>query len=189
MNAGDIPGPGRQLPSFRAPLCLLILLAACASPTWNPQVAVDEGPPIPDSPFVHQEGTRLVDGTGAPITLRGVNLGGWLLWEGWIWGGGWQGERELVSRFTELLGADEAGRFADRVHGEFIREEDIARIAALGMNSVRVPFNHALLEDDSAPFVYKHRGWEVLNRLLDWCEAHQVYAVLLERPADGRGGA
>jgi hypothetical protein len=185
MNAGDIPGPGRPFPFFRAPLYLLLLLAACAPPVWNPQVAVEEGPPLTDSPFVHQDGTRLVDGTGAPITLRGVNLGGWLLWEGWIWGGGWQGERELVSRFTELLGADEAGRFVDRVHDEFIREEDIARIAALGMSSVRVPFNHALLEDDAAPFVYKQRGWEVLDRLLDWCEAHQVYAVLDLHAAPG----
>ena len=33
-----------------------------------------------------QESPRLVDENGRRLTLRGTNLGGWLLWEGSIWG-------------------------------------------------------------------------------------------------------
>ena len=42
-------------------------------------------PAIPAG-FVHQSGTQLLDGAGQPLKLKGVNLGGWLLWEGWMWG-------------------------------------------------------------------------------------------------------
>jgi hypothetical protein len=141
--------------------------------------------PGEDNPFVHQEGARLVDGTGAPLSLTGVNLGGWLLWEGWIWGGGWQSEKDMLDRLRQLVGNEEAARFVQRVHEGYIGEEDIAEIARLGFNSVRVPFNHTLLEDDVAPFVYKPSGWAVLDRLLEWCEAHGVYVVLDLHAAPG----
>lgn len=189
MSPAHSRAPRRRTPSAFQAFCLLLLFAACTPARWDPHGAVDEGSPVEDNPFVHQSGTQLVDGAGAPLTLRGVNLGGWLLWEGWIWDGGWQSERDMMSKLTELLGADEAARFADRIHDGFIQEDDIAQIAALGLNAVRVPFNHSLLEDDAAPFVYKQRGWEVLDRLMDWCEAHQVYAVLdLHAAAGGQSG-
>jgi hypothetical protein len=33
------------------------------------------------NPMLHQHGTRIVDEHGNEVKLRGVNLGGWLLWE------------------------------------------------------------------------------------------------------------
>ena len=51
-------------------------------------------------------------------------------------------------------------------------------IADLGLNVVRVPFNHTVLEEEGRTIDYSAPGWTYLDRLLDWCERHGVYAVL-----------
>ncbi len=167
----------------RATLLAFCLLSGCSHPRWNP----DGGfPPAPEhNPFVHQDGARLVDGDGREVSLRGVNLGGWLLWEGWIWGGGWQSEKDMLAKLAELLGEEEARAFRERVREGYIREEDIEEIARLGFNSVRIPFNHTLLEEDAAPFEYRPEGWAVLDRVLGWCRKHGVLAVLDLHSAPG----
>ncbi|HZN93847.1 MAG TPA: cellulase family glycosylhydrolase [Myxococcales bacterium] len=159
------------------------VLTGCSHPQWNPDGGL---PPAPaNNPFVHQEGTRLVDRQGNEVSLRGVNLGGWLLWEGWMWGGGWQSESDMMAKLTELLGEEDARAFRERVRESYIREEDIAEIARLGFNSVRIPFNHTLLEEDAAPFQYRPEGWAVLDRVLDWCRKHDLLAVLDLHSAPG----
>jgi hypothetical protein len=168
-------------------LCV-ILLAACGPsiPNWTGSVAPVDAP-VPANPFVHQDGRRLVDGSGAPVTLRGVNLGGWLAWEGWIFGGGWSldGESKLLARLAELVGRDEAERFREDVRERFVTDADLARIAALGFDTVRVPLNHVLLEEDAKPYAYRPEGWAVLDRLVDGCEAHGLRAVLDLHAAPG----
>jgi aryl-phospho-beta-D-glucosidase BglC (GH1 family) len=134
-------------------------------------------PPTPSNPMIHAVGTRLVDGNGDPIQLRGVLLEGWLMWNGPLWGAGLVSETKLSERIEGLVGREEAARFRKAVYDTFITERDIEMIADLGFNVVRVPFNHTVLEknravDDSAP------GWFYLDRLLNWCEKHQVYVVL-----------
>ena len=135
--------------------------------------------------FVYSDGEQLKDGAGEPLTLRGVNLGGWLLWEGWIWGGGFQSESTLQERLEALAGREATADFRAQVYASFITEADIARIAELGFNVVRLPFHHQLLEDEGDRYVYKASGWEVLDRALDWCAAHDVYVVLTLHAAPG----
>ena len=59
---------------------------------------------------------------------------------------------------------------ATQVYDNFITEADIAKIAAAGFNCVRVPLHNRLFDDDT--------GWKMLDRVLDWCEQHRLYAVL-----------
>jgi hypothetical protein len=140
------------------------------------EIAAVDSRSIPN-PMIHAEGTRLVDGTGTPIRLRGVLLEGWLMWNGSLWGAGLASETKIADRLEGLVGKEEAARFRQAVYDNFISERDIEMIADLGLNVVRVPFNHTVLETDgvidaSAP------GWAYLDRLLDWCEKHEVYVVL-----------
>jgi hypothetical protein len=130
--------------------------------------------------FVHQLGTRLLDGAGDPIKLRGVNLGGWLMWEGWIWGSGFDyvGETPMRNNLDTLAGPAVAKRFRLNIRRHFVTGSDFKAIAADGFNVARVPFNHTLLEDDARPFRYKHSGWVILDRLLASAKHHGVYLVL-----------
>lgn len=135
--------------------------------------------------FVHSSGRMLKDGAGETIRLNGVNLGGWLLWEGWIWGGGLKSEHQIDKQVGALYGQDSIAVFKAKVRQNYIQEADIRQIASRGMNVVRVPFNHTLLESDEQPFVYKEAGFRVLDSLLLWCERHDVYAVLDLHAAPG----
>ncbi len=137
------------------------------------------------NPMVHQQGAIIVDGQGKPLKLRGVLLEGWLMWNGTLWGAGLTSETAISNKLTELVGEKEALRFRTQIYNEFITERDIEMIAGMGLNVVRVPFNHTLLEDDARPFEYKPSGWAQLDRLLAWCEKHHVYAVLDLHSAPG----
>jgi hypothetical protein len=158
--------------------------------------AVATPPSLPHaSGVLRQDGLRVVDGDGNAVTLRGVNLGGWLMWEGWIWGGlidvgglDNNSESHILESLTSLVGEAETRAFQQQIYARFITEDDIERIAQLGYDSVRVPFNHRLLEDDAQPFVYREEGWAVLDRLLDWCARHGIHAVLDMHSAPGGQG-
>jgi endoglucanase len=131
-----------------------------------------------DSVFVHQNGTQILDGNNNPVSLEGVNLGGWLLWEGWIWGGGYTQEKTIFNRMETIAGTPQANAFRDSVHQKFITRKDLELISQHCFNIVRIPFNHSILEDDSNPFIYKPEGWMLLDSVLKWCEDYDVYALL-----------
>jgi len=137
------------------------------------------------SRFIHRSAQQLIDSTGQVVQLNGVNLGGWLLWEAWIWGKGFVKETTVYNKLQNVAGSAAAAEFRKGIHDNFITETDIGNISANCFNVVRVPFNHTLLEDDDQPFIYKPEGWAVLDRLLGWCEKHKVYVVLDLHSAPG----
>jgi endoglucanase len=135
--------------------------------------------------FVHRQGQQMVDGSGNIIKLNGVNLGGWLMWEGWIWGGGFTAEKDFNNKLQSIIGASATNAFRDSVHKKYITRADIQKISEECFNVVRIPFNHTLLEDDSNPYFYKPSGWAVLDSVLSWCEDYNVYAILDLHAAPG----
>jgi len=59
-----------------------------------------------NNPMVHQIGNIIVDPNQKPLRLRGVNLGGWLLWEGWDFSKGTDiSENKIDAGLTNLVGA------------------------------------------------------------------------------------
>ncbi len=154
---------------------------AAPTQTTAPTVATSTSP----LPFLHTSGTQIVDSSGTPVELRGVNLGGWLLWEGWIFGGGYTGQTAIVNRLGSLVGMPAAQQFQADVQQSMIQESDIARIAALGFNVVRVPFDYRLLENPATPGVYLASGWAILDNLVRWAQQDHVYIVLDMHAAPG----
>jgi endoglucanase len=136
-------------------------------------------------PFLHQRGTHIVDSSGNVVQLRGVDLGGWLEWEGWIWGGGFDSETTIMNGLTSLVGAQAADQFQTDVFNDFITDADIKEIAQLGFNVIRVPFNYKILQDPSTPYVYKASGWRILDNIINWAARHHVYVVLDMHAAPG----
>jgi endoglucanase len=126
------------------------------------------------NPFVHRDGKLLKDSTNAAIKLKGVNLGGWLLWEGWIWGGKLKSQSTIYSGIESTTSKKDADAFRDYVYKNFINEGDIQKISQLGLNVVRVPFNHRIFDTASCNAI----GWQVMDSLLKWCAKYHVYAVL-----------
>ncbi len=145
----------------------------------RPNLTLPGNPQIPAG-FVHQSGTQLLDGAGRPLKLRGVNLGGYLSWEGWLWGEGFDyiGESAMMDNLASLVGQAQANRFRSEVYDNFISSADFRAMSEYGLNVARVPFDYRLLEDDSHPFIYKQSGWAVLDRLVAEARRYNVYLVL-----------
>jgi endoglucanase len=97
----------------------------------------------------------MIDGD---VPQAGVNLGGWL------------------SQYREY----------DSHHFEtFISADDIRRIAAWGMDHVRLPIDYLILEDDERPGGYKDNGFAYLDQCLAWCQANGLRLILDLQKAPG----
>ncbi|MFI7708062.1 glycoside hydrolase family 5 protein [Nonomuraea sp. NPDC049480] len=127
--------------------------------------------------FVRADGPRLVDGSGAPLLLRGVGLGNWLLAEGYMWkfGDELSSARQIERRVQSLVGPDRAAEFWARFRGTYITEQDIAAIAGLGFDHVRLPLNSRGLVNDDGAFL---GGFAHIDDLLRWCETHGLWVLL-----------
>lgn len=69
-------------------------------------------------------------------------------------------------------------------------EADISYMAELGYNSVRIPFNWRILMEEGPGVVWKEKGFQLLDRCLDWCREAGIYAFLdLHGAPGGQTGA
>ena len=73
-------------------------------------------------------------------TLKGVNLGGWLVLERWMTPGLFKGtEARDEYDFMKTPGAQEKLK---KHHKEFIKEEDFQWMQGNGVNAVRIPIGY-----------------------------------------------
>jgi hypothetical protein len=95
--------------------------------------------------FVTARGREFVAPDGRPLFLKGINLGNWLLPEGYMFKFKTAGSPRLISTVVnQLVGEDEARRFWKAYRDNYVTAEDIRFIRQSGFNSVRVPFNYRL---------------------------------------------
>jgi endoglucanase len=129
--------------------------------------------------FVTTRGKELVDPGGAPLFLRGINLGNWLVPEGYMFSFDSATSPRLINQvITELVGPEEARRFWHAFRDVYITRDDIHTIRQLGLNSVRVPFTWRLFLADEGPDVWLSDGFEMLDRVIGWCEEEGLWVVL-----------
>ncbi len=132
-------------------------------------------------PFLKAAGheMRNAHGKGDVVTLRGVNLGGWLVFEPWqtpMDAGGlkddWSAREVLAQRF----GAETRDRLLAAYQNAWITERDFDLIAAAGFNVIRLPFWYLNLQDEEG----KWRG-DAFARI-DWAVAQAwkrgIYTIL-----------
>ncbi len=92
--------------------------------------------------FIHAAGTRLVDGADNTFAVRGINLGNWLVPEGYMFKFKTaRSPSEIAGVIETLVGRDEAERFWAQFRDVYITQDDIRFIKAAGFNTVRVPLN------------------------------------------------
>lgn len=123
------------------------------------------------------KGNQIVTASGQPIMLRGVCAGGWMNMEEFINGnpGSEHGQRQALA---QVLGAILGQRFFERMLDHFFSEADVSYLKQLGCSVVRLPLNYRHFESDSQPFTYLETGFQRLNKALEWCAKHELYAIL-----------
>jgi endoglucanase len=135
--------------------------------------------------YLHTEGTRIVDSSGQPLLLRGVNLGNWLYREPWmigntqfaIYGDEYDRPDEMEDAITDLVGPERTAEFDQAWRDNFITRADIQQIAHWGFNSVRVPLDYRLFYDHTNGHDLD-TGFRSLDPLLAWCAAAHIYVIL-----------
>ncbi|MDR7384902.1 glycoside hydrolase family 5 protein [Promicromonospora iranensis] len=138
-----------------------------------------------DLPFLTVRGTDLVDEGGTPVRLAGVGLGGWMNLENFITG--YPGtEGNLRRLLLDRMGRESYDAFFDAFYTDFFDDADAAHLAALGLNSVRIPFHYRHFEDDDRPFELKEEGFERLDRVVRLLARHGIYSILDLHAAPGR---
>ena len=128
--------------------------------------------------FARTSGTQIVGPGGSAIQLRGINLGGWLVPEGYILHVPGTGSPSSIRALVQdMLGAADTERFYQLYTSNYIQEADIAQVAQWGLNSVRVPFHYRLVYDpDTRTFL--EPGFELLRTLVGWCKKYGIYVIL-----------
>lgn len=148
-----------------------------------------------DSPapanFVQVSGEHFVGPDGQVLKLRGINLGNWLLPEGYMFHFKQANSpHQIEDVVAELVGDVAAAEFWREWREHYIAESDIVAIRRMGFNSVRVPLNWHLFVSPDAPFRMEGPGWKLLDRVIGWCRAQQLYVIIdLHAAPSGQTGA
>ncbi|KAF4448681.1 hypothetical protein F53441_7935 [Fusarium austroafricanum] len=127
--------------------------------------------------MLHVEGSRIVDPSGKSVILKGAAIGGMLNMENFITGYAGH-EHQHRQQMAEVMGEEKAQFFFDRLLHHFFTDSDAAYFASLGLNCIRIPFNYRHFIDDMDPDNYKQSGFDWLDRCVDICARHNLYAVL-----------
>ena len=127
--------------------------------------------------FLRTNRSAIVDGGGRTVLLRGVGLGGWMNMENFVTG--YPSTETLMREAVRgVLGEDPAELFFDRLLTSFFDADDVALLAELGVNCVRVPFNYRHFEDDARPFQLREEGYRQLDRVVRLCADRGIWTVL-----------
>ncbi len=113
--------------------------------------------------------SKIFNSENKKIVLNGVNLGGWLLWEGWILAGRNISETEFKKKFKKVNGENELKEFEEKFYNTFITEKDIKFIkTTLKLNCVRLPLHYKIIE----------KNFDILKKFVFWCNKYKLYYIL-----------
>ena len=141
-------------------------------------------------PGLTAENGQLTTLEGKPITLRGVNLGGWLVEEIWmlpIENKPPQGtdfkpiedHTSLWSTIEQRFGSDDMVKIRQAWRNNWVTLEDFKRIKSAGLNSVRIPFIYDSLDAPDGLFPW-------LDQAVRWARESGLYVILDLHGTPGR---
>ncbi len=167
---------------FPVPIILIcwLFFTSCSSPLQRSKKRT-----IPPG-FVHTRGKNIVTAEGKPILLKGINLGNWLVPEGYMF----KFEKAVYPRqikevTRELLGPAGARDFWKKFRSQYITEQDITYLSKLGFNSVRVPFDYKIFTPENYPDQWIGPGFKLLDSLVSWSQKNHLYVILDMHAAPG----
>jgi len=145
--------------------------------------------------FLKASGTKIIDGQGQNVLLRGIGLGGWMLQEGYMLKINKESQQYRIrERITDLMGPKQTQEFYDAWLANHTRKIDVDSMKRWGFNSIRLPMHYNLytLPVDQEPVAGKNtwleKGFALTDSLLNWCKANKMYLILDLHAAPGGQG-
>lgn len=130
--------------------------------------------------FIYTKGTNIVTPDGKPFMIRGINLGNWLVPEGYMFKFQNTNSPRLINEaLNELIGVSATDSFWTKFLNNYITADDIHYIKSIGMNSIRVPFNYRLFTNEKyLGETNAEHGFQIVDRLISWCKKENLYVIL-----------
>lgn len=143
--------------------------------------------------FLKTDGTNIVNEDGEVVIWRGVGLGGWMLQEGYMLKTAGP-QYKIEERIEALIGAEKKQEFYDAWLENHMQKIDVDSMASWGFNSIRLPMHYKLytppIEEEPVPgeITWIDKGFEMTDKLLEWCKANNMYLILDLHAAPGGQG-
>ena len=146
------------------------------------------------TPLLRADGPKIVDAQNQEVLLQGMNLGGWLLQEGYMMKPGYGGTQGSVKKVLYSAGMSDAAveKFYQQYRANFITRKDIDFIGRQGFNCIRLPLHYDLFLTEKqravrngvihgtvpyAEYVAKLKQWQKAGELFK--EPQQLDAIRL----------
>ena len=141
-------------------------------------------------------GPYIKDDNSNNLILRGINLGGWMLQEPYMFEftGAADSQHEFKEKLVDFIGQENTDNFYNSWLENFITKADIDSLASYGYNSVRLPMHYNLFtlpiqqEPNVGENTWIETGFILVDNLLEWCEENNMYLILDLHAAPGGQG-
>lgn len=140
--------------------------------------------------YVHREGIHIHDIFDKPFTLKGVGIGSWLYFEGYMFKSFGELDRHhrWVKHVEKLCGKTYCDHFFESFYQLFFTENDIALLKKEGFNSIRIPLDYQFLfkkSDVKVKLEIDEKHFKYLDDMIGLCHKHQIYVILDLHAAPG----
>jgi len=136
--------------------------------------------------FITTRGKEFISPDGKSLLLKGINLGNWLLPEGYMFKfKGTNSPRLIQAAINELLAKKrraDSGKLTATITSP---KQTFTSSSGLKFNSVRVPFSYRLFVSDGSVPTLEGPGYELLDRVIGWCRSEGLYVILDMHAAPG----
>jgi aryl-phospho-beta-D-glucosidase BglC (GH1 family) len=135
-------------------------------------------------------GTKIVNSnTNTEVILDAVNLGNWMVMEGYIMqsGGAASYQHDFKAKLVDLIGQSRTNQFYDAWLNNYVTYDDIWAIKNWGFNAVRIPIHYEYFTSLNQD-VWYNQGFDQLSRVLGYCAWAGIYAIIDLHAAPGGQG-
>jgi endoglucanase len=134
--------------------------------------------------LVSIEAKHFIAPDGSTLHLKGINLGNWLMPEGYMFKFEVaKAPRQIYRAFDRLLGCERAAVFWRTYRETYIAADDLRFIKSVGFNMVRIPLHWNLFMNEAGDI--GGEGWALLDRVVGWARNAGLYVVLDLHAAPG----
>ena len=133
--------------------------------------------------YLHASGKNIVNDKGNFI-IKAINIGDYMVQEGYMMNLG--GSQHIYKqKIADMVGTAARDQFYTNYYQNFITKADIDSIAKWGFNSIRLPMHYALFTPLGQPNVFLDQGFTIVDNILGWCKANNIYVILDLHAAPG----
>jgi len=139
----------------------------------------------PGQKYAYVDGKDIYSPQGELLHLTGVNLGNWLMPEGYMFKlRDCNSPRKIDQAIRELIGNSATTAFWDAFLENYVAEADIKWLSESGVNIIRLPFDYRILCHDD--FLGRDmQGYKYIDNAVNWCGKYGIYVLLDMHAAPG----